>query len=461
MAPVGSALGGILAPGVEENAGHLAHVDGLGPSGHDKAGLVAGADEIEEGGLGVKAQLDLDAGLGELAGERLGDLAVVGVPAVGSVEVDLETVRISGFCEELLRLFGVVLRGGHVLHVSSPALQDHLVRGVGVAVHDHLHDGIPVDGQRQGFPNPEVREGVLVEPDDAGALGTMGVHVEIDQPLAGPVHHGKAFRVLQLVHVTDGNVLDDVHFAGQQGCRAGGGVADGTEGDLFDLRRSAPVLLIGLHGDMVFLDPLHEDVGTGAHGGLVEGGLAELCPVGLREDAQRGEGLEKDCRGGLGDDLHRIGIHDLNPVDGGGEVLQQRGAAHLDGVSHVLGGEVASVMEFHALFQAEGPGEIVVADGPGFGEGRPGNAEGVVVEKAVVHVPPHGVGDGLILLGRVHEERVRREADDDALLRGRRGGQGKAEREYCKESRKSFHSLIPPLFFCFGGPIINYSSPYR
>ncbi|GAB1485698.1 hypothetical protein MASR2M79_07450 [Aminivibrio sp.] len=37
----------------------------------------------------MKAKLDLDPHLGQLAREGLGDLSVVGIPAVGGVEMDL------------------------------------------------------------------------------------------------------------------------------------------------------------------------------------------------------------------------------------------------------------------------------------------------------------------------------------------------------------------------------------
>ncbi len=81
----------------------------------------------------------------------------------------------------------------------------------------------------------------------------------------------------------DGDVLNDVHLTGEQGGGTGCGVADRAHGDFFDLRCASPVVLVGLHGDVVFLDPFLEDVRAGTHGSTVERRLSKLRPVLLRK----------------------------------------------------------------------------------------------------------------------------------------------------------------------------------
>ena len=80
-------------------------------------------------------------------------------------------------------------------------------------------------------------------------------------------------------------------------------------------------------------------------------------------NAEGDEGLKENGRGGVGDDLHGVGIDGVYFLDGGSEVLQQGSAADLYCVDYVLCGEVGAVMERDSLSEVERPCEVVVSDG--------------------------------------------------------------------------------------------------
>ena len=70
--------------------------------------------------------------------------------------------------------------------------------------------------------------------------------VEGDAVAGGQLRHRPAAGV-DRVDLLDGDVLGDVDLAGAQGGRAGRKLRDRPDADLLDLRRAAPVLLVGDH----------------------------------------------------------------------------------------------------------------------------------------------------------------------------------------------------------------------
>src|SRR5699024_4083331 len=110
----------------------------------------------------------------------------------------------------------------------------------------------------------------------------------------------------------------------------------------------------------------------------------------------------QQVRGGLGqDDHHGVVVRGGDVGDGGelpgvGELLINDPVV---GVGHVLGGEVAAVVEGDVVAQVEGPGEVVVADVPGLGQRRLHLQVLVGLHQGVVHVLQHlegEVGGGLV-----------------------------------------------------------------
>src|SRR5699024_3007064 len=152
--------------------------------------------------------------------------------------------------------------------------------------------------------------------------------------------------------------------------QGGGGFGDELVLHAGDLRRPAPVVRVGLQGDVVPGGPLlqGERAGAGRRGGDVPGLHVVLLHAGhALEPAEVGE----QVRGELGQgDQHGVVVRSGDVLDGGelpgvGELLVDDPVV---GVGHVLAGEVRPVVEGDVVAQVEGPGEVVLADVPGLGQ---------------------------------------------------------------------------------------------
>ncbi len=213
-------------------------------------------------------------------------------------------------------------------------------------------------------------------------------------------------------------------------------VGDRLEDDRLDLRRAAPVAREGLHHDLFVLGPADELVRPGPDGGPGDRGrvLARVLLGRVHRGLTQGDVAQEHRPGLLGVDPHRVGVHDLHPVDRG----ERRGAAQLvgrvgqtlDAELDRLGGEVLAVVELDAAPQLELPrGRRHQLRH--LGRERGDQLEGLVaLEQRLEHLRAH-VRRGLLLLVH-HVERggVHALRDHDPALGGRsRSQRDQDERE--------------------------------
>ena len=208
----------------------------------------------------------------------------------------------------------------------------------------------------------------------------------------------------------------DVDLSGLHGGKGGVLVLE-DDGDLLHGGDGAVVVLVGLQDKLLLLVPLDELEGPGADGGVAVAGAVGV----LGDDAHRSHGVE-ECGGGLrhGKDNGAVirGLHLLQEGQVQGRLTGLRG---LEGKDHVGGGKGLAVGKFHALPEAEGPGQAV------FGEGV---VLGQVVDEAHVLTVLHqgaldqGRGPVAPALAGVQGLRFAGDGDDDLVFRSvlRRAG---------------------------------------
>src|SRR5699024_8123800 len=352
---VGLGVGG--AVGVVEGVVVVVQVDVAQPAHHQHV-EVAGVLLVQPGGEVRLADLHLDAERLEVGGDDLrgGDgLRVV----AGGEQVQGATV-VAGLGHQVLGLVdvGVVLV---VLHVPDALGRDGELVGLGGAVGDGLDDRFPVDRVGDRLP------GLHVVP---GGVGLVQRQVPVVARRRDAEFQGVV--TLELVYLLRRDHVGPLDLPGLQGGQGGGGFGDELILHTRDLRCAAPVVGVRGQGDVVPGGPFLQGERAGAHGG---GGDVPGLQVLLVHDRHALEHAEvgQQVRGGLGQgDHHGVVARGGDVGDGGelpgvGELLINDPVV---GVGHVLGGEVAAVVEGDVVAQVEGPGEVVVADVPGLGQRR-------------------------------------------------------------------------------------------
>ncbi|MPM02424.1 hypothetical protein SDC9_48673 [bioreactor metagenome] len=375
---VGTRLGARLREeGVEE-------VVGIVEIGRPDLGIGVGLARLARGKIGCLVggdQMCPEPGLGHL---RLNDLVHVGParrPARHLLQVDVDPVRIAGLGQKFLGLGGVVFDRRRRGIAGQPA-RHHAILELAPAIEVLVEDGLPVDRHLERLAHSDVVEGLLRLVDVVIVDADARPRDDMILPLLRAVEIGRLGRgVIHVEHV------DLVGFE-QHPQRLG--VRDHADQQPVELGPSAPVLVIRLEHLAVVQRIIAQDERTGAVGGFRR--QTELVARGLGEGAvvDRGTGRRQQRKkGGIGlgqGDLDRLVIERLQarhagglavePVLGAGDEGQDvgaqrfgRGVQHpIEGVDHVIGGQLRAVVEFHALAQMERIGQPVVRDVPAFGQ---------------------------------------------------------------------------------------------
>ena len=123
---------------------------------------IARQDLREVATFGFGRQIHFDARLRQHRRHRLADFFVVDVAIVRAIHPHFETLRVAGFCQELLRRFHVERQT--LVHVGLKAVdarRDHQPRRRRGSTHHNFLNGIDVDRLIKRLPHPLVLERIL------------------------------------------------------------------------------------------------------------------------------------------------------------------------------------------------------------------------------------------------------------------------------------------------------------
>ena len=241
---------------------------------------------------------------------------------------------------------------------------------------------------------------------------------------------------------------------------------------MLDGRCFAGVILLGVQLDGLAGGVGGDFIGTGTHGVGSQVGRAHVVVLGLVHDLRIHDGgaVHRQCIeerrkwfGQLEDDGLVIGS-----FDGFYHLEIVRGSfLHFlytfNGELHRLGIHRRAVGKLMTLIQGKGPGEAVIADSPGFGQGRLHFRSSLAVHYLVFHKPfISGISNlpALVIHGdcRVQGFRIHRHANHNGVLRYRTAGSasrlsaaaaGKTKNRQSQQGtgeysfQKSFHNLSP------------------
>ena len=176
-------------------------------------------------------------------------------------EIGLETVGIAGVSQQFPGPSGVVAVVLEVI-VISPEAGRHEVLGRDTSARiERRYDSFFVDGVGNSLTYPEVFEGlhtIFVDPI------LIQTHVaDIDSRHF--VDRGVGISLGDRDDIY-GYVVDEVHRARLQFQQPGSRLHDDSIDQIVDSWHCAPVVRVGLQGDVVVGDPVHELIGTGAYG---------------------------------------------------------------------------------------------------------------------------------------------------------------------------------------------------
>ena len=262
------------------------------------------------------------------------------------------------------------------------------------------------------------------------------VEVDVDDPVGDRAGQGDLGIALELGEVGGRRILDQVDVARQDRRHARGVVGERPQDDLLPLGLAAPIGVVAFEHDAAAALPFDELERAGADQAVagVELGRCLALRRGaggglVRQDGQRRD-IERDQgRRPVGVDADRQRIDDLEALHLAGVDRVGAGAVgHLgdafEGEHHVLGGEVRSVVEFHAGPQLEFPHRV--ADRlPREREARFRLQVLVLHDQRVEHVER----DLQVRIERVilRVERARLGLEPDLELLRRRGGSGESD----------------------------------
>ena len=339
----------------------------------------------------------------------------------GVEEIDFRHI-FPGGRQQFLRLVQVigVSRQGFIL--APHALRQGIRELFAPAFHGTVDDGIVIDGIGQGLPEFLIAGGkfLVIQVHNGAEKGRIFIDMD-------------GLIVLQLVDLVHGNALSDVDIPLLQLQPLGGGILDAVENDMLNGGRLAGIIFLYVQFDGLGRRVGRDLIGTGAHGvGSQIGGSHVVIP-GLVHDLRIHDGRPVHCQGieerskGLGQlEYHRLiigsfdGVHHLEIV--------RWSFLHLfhpvNGKLHRLRIHRGAVSKLMALLQGKGPGEAIVTDGPGLGQGRFHVGGGLAVFHLVLHQPFIGrIGDlpSLVIHGDsgVQGFRIHRHPHYDGILRHR------------------------------------------
>ena len=467
MAPVAFAHAGLAVVGIE----HIVEDDhalagAVAPARHEEGGLeVLCACLLIEGGARQQVHLGLDAHLLQIAGNGLRHLIGVHVTVVAGIDAEIEAIGIASLRQKLLGKLGIV--GGTLcVGIISHTDAGHIgVSHGGVAVHDGIDDRLNVNGVVNGLTNLHIEERVgIVGAGRAMLIELIKAHVVAGQ--AGIGNDLDVGVVLQAVHVHHRDVGDKVHLSVDESGGAGSCIGDHAELHGLCIRQLAPILVVADQLDIGFLYMLHQTIPAGTHG--VRGDLlAGKSLTGLLvKHHDMDQAAVKHGIGDLGHQLHGVIIHllDLLKTHEVHAHLQSRIVEDaLKAEDHVIGIEVVSVGELHAMAELELPRHAVIQNSPALCQtGLPAQIC-IIVHQSVVQVRCHLHLDAAVLYRGVQRDNIIQHRDGQALFAVIRGvallrfvcptaGQGHREtqsygQEHCDGSL--FHS-------CFSFKKISY-----
>ncbi len=433
--------------GVRQRLQHELRVEGRhAPAQHVGAGV-----QLQQlrnvGGEGHGVQLYFQARARPHRYQCLADFLVVHIAVVRAVQRELETVRIAGLGQQLLRLRGIERR--HLIDVLGPGMnlrRHHQPRGYRQPAHRHALDRLAVDRNVERVPYPLVLERVL-----ALHIGVLQLAVELVQPdengpVFGAVDHLELWVRAQPRHVLRRQVGHHVDVAGEQRCNARRVGLDRRVDHFGDVAVAlAPPVRIGDQHDALVGFPALDHVGAGAVGIARGEGLFPVLEVldvlrlgflrpGLAHDGEDGQVAQEYGVRAVEDEIDRrvVDLADfLDAVDVNLHVALRLQDAAV-GERHVVRGERAAVVELDALAQVEAPlrrRDLLPAGG------QPGlQLEFLVVaNQRLVTMLLDGDGGGVVLRMRIERQDIvlRRPFERDRRCREgiqRRGEQrGKQE----------------------------------
>ena len=196
---------------------------------------------------------------------------------VADREIDIKSVRITGFCHQFLCL--VKITCGRCIQLSRTSHEAYLEDGLGrdgAASADILHAFI-VDSQSDGLLHELVGYrsadlGVFVHHDEADGLGRS-------------VLGGDVLGALELIHGIVVQVQRDIDIAGLQSHHLGVGIAFETDDVLVDIGLLAPVIVVLFKDHFLIRDIGGHDIHTGAGTGgiqIISRGISRGSILGIR-----------------------------------------------------------------------------------------------------------------------------------------------------------------------------------
>ena len=378
----------------------------------------------------------------------------------GVEKIDFRHI-LSGFGQKFLCFVQVVRIALDGFIFAPHAFRHGTGKLLAPAFHSAVDDGIVVNGIGKGLAEYFIagRQFLVVQVYDGAEEGRIFINMD-------------GFVILQLVDLVHGNAFGNVNIPLFQLQPLGRRIFDAVEEDMFDRRHLACIIFLYVQFDGLAGGVGRDFIGTGTHGVGGQVGGAHIVILCLVHDLRIHDGRTIHCQGveegrkgfvQLENDSFIIrrfdGFHHFEIIG--------RSFLHFlypfDGELHRFGIHWRTVGKFMSLIQSKGPGESVIADGPGLGQRWFHLRGGLAVCHLVFHQPfIGGIGNlpALVVHGhrRVQSLRIHCHAHHNGVLRhgaaGRRTSRLPAAACQTKDRQaqkgtgqysfqKFFHSLSP------------------
>ena len=373
-----------------------------------------------------------DADLLEVPLDRFHHLAREQVATRRVVQREADVGR-PGVLQQLLGPLRVVAERVVLVGVAVAADRAGRVQGLGGAREDALHDRLAVDRQVDRLTHALVLERV-----------TLGVEVDPDDARRGWRGDGEAAVLGQPGRLLWRDVEDEVDVAALQREHPRALIGVGAADDGAQLRLAAPVLIVGLQPHFLAALVVDELEGAGADRRGVQVVVADLLDLrrAVHHDPVVAERVDERRERRLGRDLQVVLARHLHRLDHRQRGLADRVLAEaLEIEPQRLGVERRAVGELDALARVQRPRLAVPGLLPRLHQPRD--------DLAVAGEPHQGLGnlieDAAVVqaggLVRVEDRHVGRHADDERVLRRRRG----ADHGDDHDRRQRHHQPAHPL----------------
>ena len=257
-----------------------------------------------------------------------------------------------------------------------------------MAVINIFNDRVQINRHVERLAHTHVQEGVHIQIDSRVLLRLN--HLYRNAFHAAGSLNANAVCVVDTVHVLHCKHSGDIQLSAEQSSRTGGHIGDGTETNVLHLRLLTPVVFVYSKVDVILGNPFHKFIAPGAVDISCDFLGRLSLNVFLVGDNHEHQIVQKKGIRHLRLYNKRVIVDSLVGINVS-ELFHKQALTCDAGLiirrNNVLGGEIAAIVEFHALAEMECPGQIVVCHFPALGQEGNKFHFGIFADQSLIGVP--------------------------------------------------------------------------